>query len=243
MKNNIYTYQDYRSYLVDWLKTQSSSRGLISKMAAAARCQRSYLSKALGGSAQLTLSQAYEIARFCDLNDDQTDYFLGLVEIERSSSASHKKFLEKRLSNLKLSNSDLKNRVGKRKILEPANENLNIAYYSAWYFSAIRILTSIPEFTTVKSIARKLNLPEATVEEALHQLSLQDCVSFEAGRWRFNASERHLPKASRLIAFHHANWRQKAIENSKYTDHNGTHFTVVQSLSREDAQKLKLMLL
>lgn len=94
----------------------------------------------------------------------------------------------------------------------------------------------------MKSIARKLNLPEATVEKTLQQLSLQNCVAFEAGRWRFKASERHLSKTSPLIAFHHANWRQRTIENSKYTGHAGTHFTVVQSLSRSEAEKLQLMM-
>jgi uncharacterized protein (TIGR02147 family) len=237
---SIFSYQDYRDFLQALMTSQSESWGLITKMAKAAQCQRPYLSKVLKGEAQLTPSQAYGLARFWKLNSFETEYFLGLLEAERAGSGDYREYIQRKNSALRKSQEDLSQRVNRKSAPIAHNE---VTYYSAWYWSAIHILVSIPAFQTVEAISRKLSLSPSIVEVSLKRLEEYGFVKREGGKWKFDTSERHISKTSPLSALHHANWRNRAVLDAQDSTQDSVHFTVVQTLSRADYQHLKQLVL
>jgi uncharacterized protein (TIGR02147 family) len=241
MKNvSIFSFRDYRAFLLAAIKAQLEPWGLIAKMAKSAQCQRPYLSKVLKGDAQLTPSQAYGLARFWRLNSAETDYFLNLLEEERAGSLDYREYVQRKSSVLKKSQEDLARRVNRE---SSVIENSQMEYYSAWHWTAIHILVSIPEYQSVDSICRRLSLSPDLVLAVLKRLEQGGFVKNNKDRWQYLARESHVPKTSPLVSFHHANWRQKALIDAQNPNSDGIHFTVVQSLSRSDCEQLKELLL
>jgi uncharacterized protein (TIGR02147 family) len=231
---------DYRIFLKNWIQAQPERWGLMTKLAEAASCQRTYLSKALKGEAQLTPTQAFGIARFCKLSEIETEYLLGLVESERATTTAHRNYIHKKLTALKKNQEDLSLRLGKKEI---QSQESDVFYYSTWYWSAIHILTSIPAYQTADAISKRLLLPLPLVESVLEMLNTKKFIQHEKGKWKFLGNESHLSRLSPLIGFHHSNWRQKAVGDAQDMTSAGVHFTVVQSLSRKDYLKIKEMVL
>lgn len=61
--------------------------------------------------------------------------------------------------------------------------------------------------------------------------------------WIYAQGEAHLSRYSPLVAFHHTNWRNRALSDLLNTKNESVHFTNVQTLSFDDAEKLKQMIL
>jgi uncharacterized protein (TIGR02147 family) len=237
---SVFAHRDYRSFLRTLIKAQPESWGLIAKMAKAAQCQRPYLSKVLKDEAQLTPSQAYGLARFWRLNSTETEYFLSLLEEERAGSLEYREYIQRKASTLKKEQEDLAKRVN-RKSATIESEQMN--YYSAWYWTAIHILVSIPEYQTVGAICQRLSVSSHLVENVLKRLEQDGFVRNRSGKWQFQAHESHVSKTSPLVVFHHSNWRQRAILDAQDPGNDSIHFTVVQSVSRDDYEQIKQLVL
>jgi hypothetical protein len=96
----------------------------------------------------------------------------------------------------------------------------------------------------VSDLARRLNLPEARVREALDFLVGQGlCLSSE-GRIEMGVAQTHVPKESLWAERHHLNWRLKASEwLSRERSRADLVFTAPVSLSQKDLMEVKKTLL
>lgn len=237
-KIEIFDYSDIKTYLTHWIESQADSWGLVTKLAEAAKCQRPYLSRVLKGGATLSTSQGYGIAAYCGLTVEGTEFLLNLLEIERATSSQYRSYLESRNRQLKSRHEDLALRTQRPSIEVGADTT---RYYSAWYWSAIHILSSIPEYQTEEQIAARLYLPSRLVRQILEALEQTSHVRRQGKRWVFAGLEAHLSRHSPLIFSHHNNWRQQALRDAQETNSDSMHFTVVQSISRRDFQRLRQM--
>lgn len=233
---SVFAFRDYVSFIRRRIASEESNWGLVTKLSKAAGCQRPYLSKVLAGEAHLSASQAYGIARFWRLTEGETEYFIGLLEMARAGSKEYREFLSRKNQDLKTRNEEL-SKVVERPTALPTEKDL--FYYSSWQMSAIHILASIPTFQTSTAIASRLGLPESQVKQSLAQLQAFGFVEHANGKWKFRALEQHIPKSSPLSVFHHSNWRQKAVMDSQDPAGSGVHYTVVQSLSVKDFERLR----
>lgn len=231
------TAREYRFFLKH--EIEKGGRGQITKMAEAAQCQRSHLSRVLSGQLHLTLEQAFRVSRFLKLAETESAYFIKLVEFERSGDPEYRSSLKQELTRLRQIDEDLANRL-KEPTIAPERETI---YYSAWYWSAIHILVSIPQYQTPRAIAERLHLSTAFVEKCLQRLREFDLVKFEKGRWQFSGSSIHLSKNSTLNSVQHSNWRSRAVLSSQNPADLGVHYTVVQSLSVDDFETVKQLIL
>ena len=236
----IYTFEDYKSYIRARIAEGPREWGLITRLAAAAGCQRSYLSRVLGGSVHLTVEQSHDLCAHWGLGTSETEYFLCLVEIDRAASKTYRAFLERKKSTLKRGFEDLADRVNRPKAELGTREHL---YYSAWYWTAIHMLVSIPGFQGIPEISKRLQLPEALVQAVLTQLEEFGYVRRQGHRWSYLGGERHVPRDSPLVALHHGNWRSRAVLDAQVPHARGLHFSVVQSMSRDVQRELNQRLL
>ena len=234
-----FKYNDYKDLIRDAISSNTELRGYQGKIAEAGRCQKSYFSKVLNGDAHLNTDQAMGISEFLQLNEDETEYFLELVSLARSSYPPLLKRIKGKLRLLREKQEKGAKAAGASEIVS----NNEWQYYSQWHWSAIHIIVGISRFQTVAAISKSLNLNESIVLETLVGLQHQGLVEIKNGRWNIKPVHRHLDSNSPLNTMNHTNWRNKAIQDSQRFDSESLHYTSVQTHSLEDTNQLKEILL
>ena len=243
---DIFLFDDYKTYLKKRVDSEKDNWGLWAKLAKAANCQATYLSSAIKGKVHLTAEHILGISQFWKLSENETDYFLFLLEYNKAGTKELKNYFKNKIQKIKHEYENLGSRLKLPKLEIGARENI---YYSAWYWSALHVIVSIPEYQTTHAIAHRLLLPIDFVEQALKELEKLDIVGFDGKKWKMKTADLHIPKNSLMIGIHHNNWRQKAVMNSTMSNFvmshssiphsNSVHYTAVYSLSKSDYQHLK----
>ncbi|MGZ3775857.1 MAG: TIGR02147 family protein [Pseudobdellovibrionaceae bacterium] len=237
---NLFQSTNYRSYVNDWLKHQTSTFGLLSKMAKALNCQNSHLTRVLKEEVHFTMDQAFNAAEFLHLTDNETNYFLKLVEHERSGDPKFRQRLKNEMERLQADHENLSKRLND-KIIQ-ASPEFESLYYSSWIWSAVHVITDIPEFQTPDKIARRLNLNEKQVRMVLEKLESFGLVKNKNQRWIFVSGVIHLPKTSPMNSVQHGNWRTQAVLQSQNIEDEGLHYSIVQAISHKDLKKIRQLL-
>jgi uncharacterized protein (TIGR02147 family) len=236
----VFEAKDYRHYLKARAEADEN-RGAIARLAGAAKCQDSHISRVLSGQHHLTMEQAYRLSRYWRLTDEEKLFFMKLVEVERAGDPQYRADLEAELAALRRAQEDLSVRTQRPAI---GSSELEMLYYSAWYWSAVHIIVGIPEFQTVAAIAARLSLPPSMVTHVLESLAAAGLVEKkEKGRWQIVPKGIHLPRNSPLNAAQHSNWRARAVLRSQDPADDGVHFTTVQTVSRADFEQIKRLIL
>lgn len=231
---SVYEFRDYRQFLRSWIEDKSKEiRGAQSRLANAAGVSSTLISRILSGEKQLSSEQATEIAEYVGLNDNETRYFILLVEIGRAGSHKLKKILNEEAKSIsekisvRISNST------------KVSDEIKAVYYSSWIYAAIRNLLATPGPHDVNSIAERLGLPKKTVANAVEFLLQSNLCSKDSKGLHHLASKTHLDADSPFITNHHRNWRQKAIEKMEERNSSDLFFSSPMSLSKETVSELR----
>lgn len=230
---------DYKNLIRNFLHENRPQRGLQARLARAAGCQPSFLSQALNSHVQLTLDHAAGLAQFWNLEPEEEEFFYTLCEHSRASTPRLKSFYEKKIKKMRKNQNLLSARLKQEDISESQKHHI---YYSAWHYSALHVLVSIPHYQNVGNICERFpELSPLRVKQTLETLAKIGLVKFSNNKWRVTKSHIHLASDSPMIAVHHSHWRQRAITNSVKAQENDLHYSVVQAMSRSDAHKLKAL--
>ena len=233
---DIFNFDDYRAFIKAYVDSSPDSWGLWAKLALAAGCQATYLSQAMRGKVQLTAEHIHGLAKYWNMSEAETDFFLLQLEFARAGTEELRDYYLKKIKKIRRERDDLSKRFQKERVAPGEKETL---YYSAWYWSALHVMTTVPELQTAQAMATRLFLPVKFVESCLHKLEEQGFVKKEGKLWKLGTADVHIPKDSLMVGIHHNNWRAKAVADSNQPDTEGVHFTGVYSLSRSDYQHLK----
>lgn len=237
---NIYHYSSYRAYIQAQIKAHKEIRGYQGKMADVAKCQKPYFSTVLSGKVNLSPEQAMRLTLFWQLSGAETDYFVELVNLERTDFPPLKARIKSHLSELKAGAENLSKRIPQN--LKIASEHTS-TYYSSWLWGAIHIIAGVTGYHTVPAISERLNLSPKLVQSYLSKLEEMKLVKCSGDKWDTMPGYLHLAKDSNLNSLHHLNWRQRAVIDSQLPSADSIHFTCVQSHSHSDFFKLKDLLL
>ncbi|MAF90226.1 MAG: hypothetical protein CL674_03060 [Bdellovibrionaceae bacterium] len=238
----VFDFNSYKKYL-NYRVNVVGERGIVTQLAEAAGCQRTYLSKVVNAEVHLTPDQAFRVCSFWQFSPDEKNYFLLLVDRERAGDKAYRDYLGVKLKALKIKHQDLSQRVKNRKTIQEEDSFFLMKYYSSWVYSAIHFLTSIPSYQDSKNIAARLNLSEENVLRVLEDLRENSYVAKNRRNWIYHSGENHLAKISPLLNSHLNNWRSRALLNAQNKEHDDLHFSLVQSLSLSDREKLKNLIL
>lgn len=236
---HVYEFNDYRKFIIAKTKENESIRGYQVKLAAAANCSKSYLSQVMNSSAQLTPDHAANLADFWNFNDEETLYFIDLVNLDRSSSSVFKKILNKKISDTRKNYKVLKNKFSQGQTLN--SQDLD-KYYSSWLYSALHILLTIPEFDSENAIANRLQVPLSAVQEILLKLEQFKLIKKMSKGWKVVNFDLHVQENSDKYTWakmHNINWRFKNIIKLQEERDGGLHYTGVHTMSKSDAVKIK----
>jgi uncharacterized protein (TIGR02147 family) len=237
---NIYTYQDYKDFLKDWLNSQKRVRGLRLSLARALGCQSSFISRVLRESHHLTPEHALSCAQFMNLSESETDYFLHLVHHQRAGTKDLRELLLSKIKKMQDVENDISNRYGKYTTSPP--EGLSPDYYSSWLYSAIHYATTIPHLQKLHALAEKFSLPEPIVLSTLKYLVQVNLVKRIEDRWVASNKNMHLTKNSALLQAYHSSWRLQAINEFTKQKAQDLNYTAVYTLSKNDYKKIRSML-
>jgi len=240
MKSTIYEYRDYKKLTLDLIETgPKGARGKRKALAEYIGCQVSHISNVLSGPAHFGPEQTEASARYFGLSSQETEFLLLLTQFNRAGTVSLKIFYEKLLDQKQKKYSTLKKQLAMPDQLQSEQE---ACYYSHWYFSAVHVLLSIPEFQTREAVAKMLNLKLALVDSILAFLSDACLISKVGQKYQVLRTALHLDKTSPLISQHHTNWRLKTLLSFDQQNSDALHYSSVFSLSRKDYKRVQAIL-
>lgn len=240
MTASIFEYKDYKAYLNAALAAHfQKKRGGRSALARALNCQPGYVSRVLSGNVHFSPEQADLVNQFLGHREDESQYFLFLVEWARAGSTHLRSHLEKQIHHFQNQYLNLKNRLQIRNHLD---EKDHITYFSSWHYAAIHTLLSITDYKDKDSIAKRLNIPVKRASEVIGFLIRAGLILPDGKSYKTGVSRLHLGNDSPLITRHHINWRMQAIRSLEKEEQDDLHYSSVVSLSNEDIRKIKNIL-
>ena len=184
---DVFAYDNYRSFLKDWLEAAKHRNANVSFRSLARMAgftSPNFLKLVIDGDRNLSPDSIERFQRFLKLNKSASAYFRTLVLMNQAKSGDEKFLFSTQLAGLK----------------KPANRPQLLTqsqsdYYTTWYMVAIRELVSLPDFKEdPKWIANRL-VPSITPSEA--QKALEQLQELKI---LVRDSKGHLKQSSSLIS-------------------------------------------
>lgn len=236
----LYNYTNYKDFINDWIKSlPKGGRGKYLEIATELNAHTTLISQIFKGERDLSMEQAFQLSDYLGLNKLETDYFLLLVSKDRSANFQLKEYYQLKIKDLQIELQDMKSRIKAKKVLLETDKAL---FYSNWFYSAIRIATSIEGIDTPNKIAEFINLPHKAVNQVIEFLLSVSLLFEEEGKLKIGPAITHLEAKSPLIARHHANWRVKAMERHPRLSDSEFCFSAPLTIADKDASKVRLIL-
>lgn len=232
---NIYSFNSYKDYLKEVCEA-SATKGIKKKLAEAAGCQAAYLSQCLAGKVHLTEDHAYGASEFLGLSEEEQDYFILLVQLERASHFKFKNHLKKKIKKIREKNLSISKTLSAKKKLPL---KMQAVYYSDWLYSAVHMLIGIRELQTKEALLNKLKVSEHRLNLVIEFL-LTTGLAQKKGVYILPGERGvHLGSDSDFITQHHVNLRLIAIEAAKQRQPNHLQYSSTITISEESAIKIK----
>lgn len=234
---DVFSYNEYRAFIHDW-EVHQTDRGIRNRLAQAAQCSPSWITRVLAGSVQLTPDQAFGIANLFHLNENELDYFLLLVDLERAATLILKKRIQKKLDLLKKESQKIASSV---KSDFSINEENAARYYSSWVYSAIHVACMIKP-QNVEELSNMLNLAGNIVSLRIKDLKEMGLLKIDGSRWSANMVSVHLPSTHPSSLNTHTSWRNRTIQLFHEGHDKGLHYSAVHCLSQKDIETVRKLL-
>lgn len=193
----------------------------------------------MSGSKTLALEHALAIAEYFGLKKAEAKYFILLVQMERAGSEKLRRYWNAQIEDLRRESQSLERVVPSEKKL---TTDQRMTFYSSWYYSAIRVLSSIAEYQNDAALAKRVNLQMKDLNERLNFLFSTGLCRKSGGRIEPGPKYTHLEASSPLAVNHHLNWRMKAIARHPSLSEREVAYTSPMSLSKDDAVKVRKLL-
>lgn len=232
---DLYSTKDFRLYVKWRLQQLPGKEKELKSLAVHTRIHVTQITQILNGKREPTLDQAYLVAKFLKLDSKEHQYFMTLVQLSRASEASFKNHLNDQLEEIK--NAAFKNESGFRPAGKFGKQQREI-FFSSWYYSAVYLMTSIPNFQSVDAIAQKLSLSRALIRQVLEFLTNVGLCANKDGEFKMSTNELSAGNEKSLRNRHRLNWRLKASESIFKSKDENKFFTHNVSISRKDVKKI-----
>jgi uncharacterized protein (TIGR02147 family) len=228
---SIYEFDDLRLFIQSRIKSGASS---VKGVAELLGKDPSMISHFLSGKKQLGDNEIFRVGEFLGLNEQELNYLMALVQYDRATHPKLRDVLKMNLENIRQSHSNSK------KASSGLTEEDYAIFYSQWYYSAIRLLTSVPEYQTIDALTKKINLPREKVNGIVDFLVKTGLCNRKAnGQLSLGVQYTYIDRNSPYLNRHHVNWRLKSLEEiPKGVPHNYS-ITAPLTVSRSDADKIR----
>lgn len=233
----VFEFDDYKQFVRKKLHdSNNKGHGQYSRIARDLNIHTSMVSQVFSGPKHLTFEQACRICKFFGFTELETDYFIALVQMERAGNEEAREKCKRDLERYKNQSGSLKDRLSKDVVL---SESDNALFYSQWFYTATKLISSIKEFQTPEAISEKLGVPLHLINKALEFLiSVGLCVEID-GKIKPGPANTHLGADSPLVGRHHQNWRVKGFEKMGTLTPSELFLTMPATLTEKDSLLLR----
>lgn len=233
---SVFEFENYREFIKAWISTQESSHGLKSELAAAMGISSSFMSQVLKGDKSLTPEQAGELAERFGFTEAETDFWFLLIDLDRAGTVKLRSRLGRKIRQGREQAKSLSKRS--LKDTELSDETKGV-FYSSWLYSGIRNMAALPDVNDVPEIARRLNLPAATISKVVGFLVDHGLCRMDDGRLTYGPAHTFVNRDSPHVVKHHLNWRLQAARAMERDRDSDLFFTGPMSLSRETVDEIR----
>jgi len=238
---NIFEYELYKNYVNERIKSMPhGGRGQFRLMAKKLNMHTTLISQIFNGDRHLNQEQACDLCQYWGLTSLETEFFFLLLQYNKASTINLQKILKDQLNSLRKRAEKLVNRLPQNKQL---SETTQAIFYSNWFYSGIRLLSSIPGHRNVDTISDYFNLPKSLVGQTIEFLLANGLCVEKNGEIIIGPNRIHIPADSPFVTRHHQNWRVKGLEKIQKISEHELMFTAPMSLSTKDSVKVKKILL
>lgn len=218
------------------------SRGAVKALAERLKCHPTFVSQVLRRKAEFNHEQAARFCAYAQLREEETEFFLDLLNRDRAGSPESKKIFQGILDRKLLERRSLQARSHLKSGLSREQETV---YFKTWYPPLVHAALQIPGLSSAERIARALQAELKPIQDALALLEGLGLVRFEKGKWQICRRSLHLGRDSPLGNSFHSNWRLKTaqmLQEGRRSMEN-THFSSVFCISTQAAEKIREVLL
>jgi uncharacterized protein (TIGR02147 family) len=240
MAINVFEFENYRLWLNKIVYEPNAPRGIQSRLAEAAECQKSYLSLILQEKVHLSPDQLLKISLYLKMQDTETDYVLELLARDKAASQELRERINQKLKEIRRVHERLESRFETDIHSDKIDD---IVYHSSWHYGAIHMLVSIPTLKTPERISKHLNLDINLVKKILGDLQQMEFIEQEKGYFNITKKNIHLPRNSPFFQMSHTGWRLQAISDVELRNPDSLHYTSLHTLSITDFNRFKELLL
>lgn len=236
----VFDFLDYKKYLLEKISSlPSKGRGVRLALSDFLGCQTAYTSQVLNQQVHFSLEQAVRINKFFNHTQEESRFFLLLVQLGRAGSFELEEFLRIEIQEILTQREDIQNRINVKENLDEMNQHI---YYSSWHYAAIHVVLSIPGYDNAKSISQYFGMEQSQVQEILDFLTSTGLVNEKEGKYLIGQTRIHLSKKSIQIRRHHTNWRNRAIHSIDENSPKDFHYSSVLTISQKDIKRVKKIL-
>jgi uncharacterized protein (TIGR02147 family) len=234
---SLYGFDDYKKFFNHWVESlPKKGHGEYRRVAMALGISTTMVSQVFKGEKELSLELACDLCEYLNTTEEETDYFLLLVEHRRAGSAKLQKRLHKQIKDRQEKARKLENRLKKEFEM---SEETRAVFYSSWIYSGARILASCEGFDDAASIGQKLNLPRNQVQKVLDFLLYHGLLVQKKGELQLGPTKTYMGSSNLLTVKHHQNWRLQGFNRMVHSEDKNLFFTGPMSLSSEVADQLR----
>ena len=239
---SIFDHSDYRQFLrLRLASLPKRGRGQLRAWAEHLRVHTSHISQVMNGSRDFSEEQVIELAEFLGMAELEETYFLELTRLSRAASKKLKNRIEVRIQQLREKSQRIQEWLPKKTVV--LSEADRATFYSDWMYSAVRLLTSVPEYQTIDSLAAYFGQDRNRIRQVIEFLLRAGLCNEKNGRYEIAMLRTHLPPESPLIRRLHANWRIQSLKSIENNSEKNLHFTCPMVLSEKDIQRIRNSLL
>jgi len=235
-EKNIFGFDNYKEYLNDYIGSlPKAGRGFKRELAEHIKCQSTYVSQVLGGDKNFSMEQSARLKTLLALNKEEGRYLMFLIELEKAGTVELKNHYKDLINDLKI---EWKGQQEKLKLQEIATDKQREIYYSAWYYSAVHALLSIPKYQTVKNLGNLLNLSPEKIMEILSFLLSAGLAAHKGHRFITGETRVGATPGSKEYKKGLKNWREQGIRSIERGSSKNVHQTLVFTIDQENRKKL-----
>ncbi len=234
---DIYSYDDYKKYVNEWILSQAKSGyGEYKRLAASLNVSTTMVSQVFKGDKHLNLEMANEVCEFLNLSSQEVDFFFLLVEYQRAGTYKLKQRLYKRVIESRAHAQDLQKRLKKSNVL---TEEMKSIFYSSWMYAGVSNLAAIPEYNHASEIAERLGMPKNLIAKVIEFLIQTNICIQNEGQLDVGTARTHVAFDSPHVNKHHQNWRMMGLQKMQMKRESDFFLTFPMSLSRETALQIR----
>lgn len=237
---SVYEFTDYKKFVRAWLSNQPlKGRGFFTILAERLGTSNAAISQIFKDDRHLSPENAVELCELLSLGDDETYYFLQLVDYARAGSIKLQKKLLAKIKNQQLHQQKLINLLPKDTQL---NETARSIFYSSWVYSGVRNLIATNQAQNLDELSRRMKLDKTKIQGVIQFLLDYQLLVKVGDKLTIGPQKTHLENTSPWVTKHHQNWRIKAIEVMQNGHESDLFYSAPMSLSKEVAEKVRQQL-